>query len=151
MHKLLAIILFPIILGLCGCVSGSAHSNDLGSSRARTMTLGIVQKSLHKGQSQAEVINALGSPNMVTKDQNNNETWVYDKISTETSFSSSNANLGVAAMGAGALQSLVLGGYSGSYSRSAGAAASTQRTLTVVIKFNKSNLVESFAYHSSNF
>jgi hypothetical protein len=32
------------------------------------MTLGVVQKEIHKGLSQADVAEALGSPNIVTRD-----------------------------------------------------------------------------------
>ena len=43
------------------------------------------------------------------------------------------------------------GGASGSYSKEAGAASSTQRTLTVVIRFDTKGLVESTSYHASKF
>jgi outer membrane protein assembly factor BamE (lipoprotein component of BamABCDE complex) len=135
-----------------GCVSGASHSQDLGSANERAMTVGVVQKEIRKGQSQAEVVAALGSPNMVTKDRDDNETWVYDKIATEASYSNSSVGVGGAA-GAGAFLSptLLLGGVGANYSRSAGASSSTQRTLTVIIKFDKRGLVDSFSYHSSKF
>jgi F0F1-type ATP synthase membrane subunit c/vacuolar-type H+-ATPase subunit K len=142
---------FFVLNTLSGCISGAAHSRDLGSAQERSMTLGLVQKHLRKGQSQADVATFLGSPNLVTMDRNDNETWVYDKIATEASYSASGLGLGAGALGAGVAQSLALGGYGGSYSRNAGAASSTQRTLTVVIKFDQNNVVESFSYHSSKF
>jgi len=152
MPKVYMMIVLCALLSLTGCVSGSSHASDLGSSRDRAMTVGLVQKELRKGQSQADVASALGSPNLVTKDINDNETWVYDKIATEASYSNSSANLGAGGLGAGAVAStLLLGGVNGSYDRNAGASSSTQRTLTVIIKFNKSSLVEAFSYHSSKF
>lgn len=39
----------------------------------------------------------------------------------------------------------------GNYARQAGAASLTQRTLTVVIKFDHDNAVESLSYHSTTF
>jgi len=152
MPKVYMMIVLCALLILTGCVSGSSHASDLGSSSDRAMTVGLVQKELRKGQSQADVAGSLGSPNLVTKDVNDNETWVYDKIATEASYSNSSANLGAGGLGAGvAASTLLLGGVNGGYQRNAGASSSTQRTLTVIIKFNKSSLVESFSYHSSKF
>jgi outer membrane protein assembly factor BamE (lipoprotein component of BamABCDE complex) len=37
------------------------------------------------------------------------------------------------------------------YNRSAGATSTTQRTLTVVIKFDEQKIVRDFAYHTSRF
>jgi hypothetical protein len=45
---------------------------------------------------------------------------------------------------------LILGGLGGNYSRDAGAASTTQKTLTVIIKF-KDAKVETFSYHASKF
>jgi outer membrane protein assembly factor BamE (lipoprotein component of BamABCDE complex) len=103
------------------------------------MTLGVVQKEIKVGMSQADVVEALGSPNMVTKDADDKETWVYDKIATEASYSRDSG-------GTGLLLALV-----GGYGREAGAVSSTQRTLTVVIKFNPDGKVESTSYHATKF
>ncbi len=136
-----------------GCASAAKHQQNLGSSKEREMTIGIVQKEIRVGMSQADVASALGSPNIVTKDAEGKETWVYDKIATEASYSGSGGSLG-GAVGAGGVagDALILGGVGGSYARGAGAMATTQKTLTVVIKFDKnSGLVESFSYHTSKF
>jgi len=37
----------------------------------------------------AEVTQILGSPNIVTADENGLETWVYDKVATEANYSKS--------------------------------------------------------------
>ena len=137
----------------CGCMSAAQHQQDLGSSKEREMTVGIVQKEIRVGMSQADVATALGSPNIVTKDGEGKETWVYDKIATEASYSQSGGGLG-AGVGAGGVagSTLILGGVGGSYGKAAGATSTTQKTLTVVIKFDKNtSLVESFSYHTSKF
>ena len=100
------------------------------------MTLGIVQKEIRAGLTQADVATALGSPNIVTRDAAGNETWIYDKVATEASYSRSDAYGTILILGA---------------SSAAGAAASTQKTLTVVIKFDGDQRVETFSYHSSRF
>ncbi len=125
-----------LIVALSGCMSAVEHQRSLGSSQEREMTVGVVQKQIHKGMSQADVAEALGSPNIVTKDSSGLEAWVYDKIASEASYSNSSGYGNI----------LVLG-----VSKNAGASSTTQKTLTVVIKFNDKNTVESFTYHSSKF
>lgn len=132
--SLLGIVAALAVLG--GCKTAADHQRELGSTQDREMTLGVVQRDLRKGMSQADVATALGSPNIVTKDSEGKETWVYDKIASEASYSNGGHYL-----------TLVLFGTAGS----SGASSHTQRTLTVVIKFDDRSMVDSFAYHSSRF
>lgn len=129
-----------VTLFACGCMTASEHQQSLGSTKESDMTLGVVQKELHVGMSQADVATALGSPNIVSKDSEGKEAWIYDKIAREASYSNSSG---------GGYATLILLGVGGS--RNAGASSTTQRTLTVVIKFDKNSNVESFTYHSSKF
>lgn len=124
------------IVSFYGCMSAGIHQRSLGSTAEREMTVGLVQKEIRAGMSQADVVTALGSPNIVTRDGEGNETWVYDKIAKEASYSRSGAYGSI----------LVLG-----FNKEAGAVSSTERTLTVIIKFDEKNLVKSFSYHSSKF
>ena len=130
--------LFVLAL-LSGCMTAAQHKQSLHSTKEREMTVGIVQKEIHVGMSQADVAVALGSPNIVTRDSEGKEAWIYDKIATEASYSKSRA-------GTGLILALILGS-----SKEAGAASTTQGTLTVIIKFGENNLVESFSYHASKF
>ena len=129
----LAVVLTAVA---AGCTSAAQHQQDLGSTAERTMTLGVVQKTIRAGLTQDEVVVALGSPNIVTRDAEGRETWVYDKVASEASYSRSQ-NYGTV---------LILGG-----GNAAGAASTTQRTLTVAIKFGADQKVETFSYHSSRF
>ena len=117
------------------------------------MTVGVVQREIRTGMSQAEVAEALGSPNIVSRDADGMQTWIYDKIATEASYSRDSGGISgaIGAGGAPGSRSLVLGGLSTGYGKSAGAAATTQRTLTVIIKFGPGSLVDSFSYHTSRF
>lgn len=135
-NKLIFRLFVIVFVLLSGCMSAAQHQRSLSSTQEREMTLGIVQKEIRFGMSQADVATSLGSPNIVTKDSTGKETWIYDKIATEASYSKSH--------GYGTI--LILG-----FSRDAGAVSTTQKTLTVVIKFNEKNLVESFSYHASKF
>lgn len=125
----------PILL-VVGCTTAAQHHQTLPATTERDMTLGLVQKEIRVGMSQADVAASLGSPNMVTRDTTGLETWVYDKIATEASYSTSEAYGTV----------LLLG-----FSRSSGAASTTQRTLTVVIRFDERGLVKLLTYHASKF
>ena len=124
-------------LVVAGCMTAAEHQQSLGSTAEREMTVGIVQKEIRAGLTQAEVAEALGSPNIVTRDASGRETWIYDKVATEASYSNSAAGGGII---------LIVG-----VSRTAGAAATTQKTLTVVIKFDGQQRVDSFSYHASRF
>lgn len=127
-----AVILFSV----GACRTAQDNQRDLKSTQDREMTVGVVQREIKKGMAGASVVEALGSPNIVTKDEKERETWVYDKIATEASYSESQNGL-----------FLILGGFS----NQSGASSTTQRTLTVVIKFDVNGRVESFTYHSSKF
>lgn len=129
------ILASSIIVSSCTTVNGGSYSNSSGG-QSKDITVGKVQKELRKGMSGAEVAEVLGSPNIVTKDETGMETWVYDKIATEVSYSESSNVL-----------FLVLYAQAQNSSQ----AVMSQKTLTVVVKFNDNSKVESFSYHSSKF
>ena len=155
MKKIILGFQFCIILMVfltVGCISAARHYEDTHGSQERKMTVGVVQKEIRKGMSGADVATALGSPNIVTTDEQGREVWIYDKVSTDVSYSQSSGGGGMALLIGGVAGNSVGGaGASGSYSRSAGAASKTQRTLTVVIKFDNEKKVRDFAYHQSQF
>ena len=142
------LILLLIFAG--GCMSATEHRQALHSANEREMTVGIVQKDIHVGMSQADVAAALGSPNIVSKDSEGNQSWIYDKIATEVSYSRDSGGIAAGAGGLIGSWNMVLGGGAG-YSKSAGATAQTQKTLTIVIKFDENSLVKTLSYHSSKF
>ena len=132
-----AAILAVLASGLAGCMSAQQHAAAVNDASTDKMTVGTVQRSIHVGMSGAEVATVLGSPNVVTTDEQRREVWVYDKVSTQTVYSSSS----------GGVSALFFGGYS----ENAGAVSSTQKTLTVVVKYDEQGKVRDFAYHSSQF
>lgn len=152
MRQLVLPLLSLFALSSSGCMSAADHQRSLHSSADRDLTVGLVQARITKGMSQGEVAQVLGSPNIVSKDQGGSDTWIYDKIATEASYSQDAGGLG-GGVGAGGTpgSALILGGLTGSYNRSAGASAVTQRTLTVIIKFDSQGRVSDFSYHSSKF
>jgi outer membrane protein assembly factor BamE (lipoprotein component of BamABCDE complex) len=131
--KILNIFLVTCIFFLSGCASASYQRQQVQDDKGDRLTVGSVQKDINIGMSSADVIQTLGSPNVVTTDEERREVWVYDKIATDIVYSDSSAGL-----------KFLTSGRSGAVSRN-------QRTLTVVIKFDKEQKVRDFAYHTSSF
>lgn len=135
-------------LALSGCMTAAQHRADVEQPAGDQLTVGTVQKEIRVGMSGAEVAAVLGSPNIVSTDEERREVWIYDKISTDVAYSSSSGGLSTLILGGG---SSVGGGVGGSGNRSAGAASTSQKTLTVIIKFDNEKRVRDFAYHTSRF
>ena len=123
--RIISILLMGAFI-LSGCATATLHrqrvQDDSGEIRV--------------GMSSAEVAEVLGSPNVVSTDEERREVWIYDKIATDVSQSTSAAGAGL----------LIVGGIGAS-----GARSTSQRTLTVIIKFDKDGKVRDFAYHTSRF
>jgi len=137
------ILLVLSVILLAGCAS--MHAADVQKAReADKLTVGTVQREIRIGMSSAQVVEVLGSLNIVTTDEKGRGVWVYDRISTESIYSSSTALiLGILAGGSG--------GGGGLIGQSAGASSTTQKSLTVIIKFDEQKKVRDFAYRSSSF
>jgi outer membrane protein assembly factor BamE (lipoprotein component of BamABCDE complex) len=114
----------------------------------RAFTLGLVQKALRPGLSQADVAERLGSPSIVARETDGREAWVYDKVSSEKEASGESVGVGGAASGAGGSFWGLLGVTAGKRSEKS---KSSQRTLTVVIRFSAAGTVETFTWHDSRF
>ena len=148
-------LLLLLSLANTSCKTASEHAysvNDAMQANDQNLTVGKVQKEIRTGMSGAEVAVALGSPNIVTTDNERREVWVYDKISTQTAFSRSEGGVSFLVLGGALLgNGLVGGGITPGYSSGSGASATQQRTLTVIVKFDKQKKVRDFAYHTSRF
>jgi outer membrane protein assembly factor BamE (lipoprotein component of BamABCDE complex) len=139
MSRFLAPVLCAASLLLGGCQSATEHASQVHQAEdaGSRMTVGQVQREIHVEMSSADVVGVLGSPNMVTTDELRREVWVYDKVATESVSSGSS----------GGLNALIFGGFHSG----AGASSTSQRTLTVVIKFDQNARVRDFSYRSSSF
>ena len=144
MNSPLKVLAMALVAGALMACSATRHVEDVRAEAADRVTVGTVQKEIKLGMSGADVAGVLGSPNIVTTDSERRETWVYDKISTEVAYSKSGGSI------VGLIFSSSGGGLCGGYSK-AGATSTTQRTLTVVIKFDNDGLVRDFSYHASQF
>ena len=122
---LIALFVVAAPLIVAGCAS-------VDPVKEEQMTVAKAQREIKIGMTSAQVVEVLGSPNMVTTDDQRRETWVYDRVSTNVSSSSSGVWL------------LIAGTNSSSRSQN-------QRTLTIIVKFDEKSKVRDFAYRTSTF
>lgn len=135
---LLSVPSLALAITLAGCYPTSLtdQQKDMNAAKGEgdNLSVGKVQKEIRVGMSSADVVVVLGSPNMVTTDDKRREVWVYDKVSTEGMASTSK--------GTGFLW----------FPADRNATVSrTQKTLTIVIKFDEKGFVRDFAYNTSKF
>lgn len=136
-YKLAVLAALAVTVAACSPASEHAREVNEGRSQSDRLTVGTVQREIRQGMSGAEVASALGAPNVVTSDERRRETWVYDRISTERVVSES----------AGGVNFLFLAGGGAR----AGAAQTSQRSLTVIIRFDENGRVRDFSYRQSSF
>ncbi|CAK7192573.1 hypothetical protein COMNV_00777 [Commensalibacter sp. Nvir] len=130
--------LLPIVGLLAACQSAPQQINNIQNAQnadAR-LTLGMIESQLHKGMSSASVVEIFGPPNIVTSDDNHQEVWIYDRISTMRAHSNSG----------GWTTILILG-----LNNSANTSTTSQRTLTLIVKFDGQKQVKDYSYRYSNF
>jgi outer membrane protein assembly factor BamE (lipoprotein component of BamABCDE complex) len=142
-----------LVLLLCsGCVTAAKHRQDVRDDTADRLTVGKVQREIRVGMTSAEVVEVLGSPNIVSTDELRREVWVYDKVATEHAYSSSSGGVSALILGGGPVGSGIAGGLGGGhYSGQSGASSTSQRTLTIIIKYDENSRVRDFAYRQSSF
>ncbi|MEN8232173.1 MAG: hypothetical protein ABFR35_05780 [Thermodesulfobacteriota bacterium] len=146
MRKLIPVVLLSIIL--TACATAGTHRRAVQDDTGDRLTVGTVQKEIRVGMSGAEVAAVLGSPNIVSTDEERREVWIYDKVATDYVQSSSSGGISALILGVGSS----VGGLGGAgYDSSAGAASRSQRTLTIIIKYDHEGKVRDFAYHTSKF
>ena len=127
-----------------GCTAQQHASQVRAAEDTNRLTVGTVQREIRMGMSATEVAEVLGSPNIVTTDDNRQESWIYDRISSDVTYSRSS----------GTIIGLLFGGSGGGAgigTADSGSESRSQRTLTVVVKFDDYSRVRDFSYHTSRF
>lgn len=141
-----------IATSLSGCMTAAEHRAAVRDDSAERLTVGTVQRKILVGMPASDVASVMGSPNIVTTDEKRREVWIYDKIATERVYSTSEGGVSTLILGGVLVGPGLAGGAVAPYgSQSAGAASTTQRTLTVIIKFDEDKKVRDFSYHSTQF
>lgn len=134
MKSVSAIALAMFVMICSGCVQNNAKPV---TTRNSEFTHGNVQLNIKVGQtSKADVLEHFGAPNITTIDGSGQEVWSYQRQATVTQ-SSSSSNYWTVVLAGGA--------------NSASGFEQTQRTMTLIIKFGKNNLVSDFRSRSSEF
>jgi len=118
-------------IGLAGC--GGGGKAEIKDDR---LTVGRVQSEIKVGMPASQVVEILGSPNIVTTDEKRREVWMYDKVSTDRVDTSTSSY--------GTL--IILGKNSRDASSS-----QRQRTLTIIIKYDEDKKVRDLAYNYTQF
>ena len=121
--------LIALLVTLSFWITACAPSTPLAIIPARQLetkkiTLGNVQMVVKKGATNADVVGALGSPNIVTTNKDGTETWVYDKITTEAEYAQGT---------------------------NSGVAVTSTRTMIVTVKYDKSSRVEEVQYRQTSY
>ncbi|MGI6680980.1 MAG: hypothetical protein ACOX3T_05835 [Bdellovibrionota bacterium] len=127
---------FPIVSLLIVFTLVQACSSRNYNLNEERLTVAKAQREIKIGMSASEVLDVLGSPNMITTDDKRRETWVYDRVSTTVQASSSRHGVWVLFY---------------DYSNRNSLSSSTQRTLTIIVKFDNQSKVRDFAYRTSAF
>lgn len=137
------ISLLAAALVAAGC-SATQHRAEVQAEGAERVTVGTVQREIRVGMPSAAVAAILGAPNIVSTDSERREVWIWDKISSEVSYSRSSGVIAGLVVGSS-------GGGAGVGSKNAGASSASQRTLTIIVKFDDDGLVRDFSYRTSSF
>jgi outer membrane protein assembly factor BamE (lipoprotein component of BamABCDE complex) len=147
MKKTVSICLASSLL-FSGCMTAAQHQAALGTSEEEQLTVAAVQREIRLGMSGAAVLAVLGSPNIVSTDSERLEVWVYDRVGTEYTYSEGRTGL-VSLIGAAG--GSAAGGVLPTHEHRAGATRRSQKTLTIIIKFDEDKRVRDFSYHASRF
>jgi outer membrane protein assembly factor BamE (lipoprotein component of BamABCDE complex) len=118
---------------LTGCLNPQEVHNSVRGDDKATISVGAAQRSIRVGMPNSGVAEALGSPNIVSTDEEGREVWIYDRVTTSVRATAANGPL-----------TLFVGG-------GAAAAERSQCTLTIIVKFDKAGKVRDLAYHTSKF
>lgn len=102
-----------------------------------SLTQGNVQLNVQVGKTtKADVLDAFGAPNITTRDGNGQEVWSYQRHATVAQSKEKESFWTILLVGGG--------------SRSSGF-SQTMRTMTLIIKFDKSDVVTDFRSRTSDF
>lgn len=128
-----ATVLSAAIAAGCGPTEAQRQTDEIRAARTgENLTAGTVQRKIEKGMPSAEVVEALGSPNILSTDAEGRQVWVYERFARDVTTSDSWTFL--IFWGAGNQASSV-----------------SERSLTVIVKFDEDERVRDVAYHATNF
>lgn len=123
------VLLVPVLL-LQGCATFPESKEPKQKS---SLTMGTIKAKIIKGvTTQAEVLNLLGAPNLVTKNRDNNEVWNYNRMSFK------------ARVGEDAGTLILWGG-------SRAVSSTTTESFDLIIEFDKNDIVKDYSVISASY
>jgi outer membrane protein assembly factor BamE (lipoprotein component of BamABCDE complex) len=121
-------------VALTGCVQTQTKPV---TTRNSELTHGNVQMNIKKGETtQTQILETFGAPNITSIDASGQEVWTYQRMASVAQASSSSNYWTV----------ILAGG-----SNTAAGFEQSQRTMTLIIKFNEQKVVSDFRSRSSEF
>lgn len=127
--KLSSCFLFLFVVLL---ISGCATSGVKEMSNTN-LTAGKVKIEIKKGETtQAEILQIFGSPNIITKNRNNDEVWNYNRMSYESAYGSDSGGL------------IFWGG-------SRAVSSATTKSFDLIIIFDENDVVKDYSIISASF
>ena len=130
------ITLASILIAVAGCSTNSGPLVSIPSRSMETQRLAVgAAQMLKVGATSERVIELLGTPNVVSNNEDGMETWVYDKVSKEMEIVRSSD-----------------GGWFFTPNRQQSTVRiEDERTLIVVIKFDKDQRVSNVRYRQTSY
>jgi outer membrane protein assembly factor BamE (lipoprotein component of BamABCDE complex) len=105
-------------------------------SNQRGMSVATIQQNLQKGMEKASVIQLLGSPRMIFRNENGSETWAYDWNSSQTQKKSATNGWTLGVLGASGVDKKV---------------RHSSQSLTLILHFSEKGKLQNFSYRDTSF
>ncbi len=129
-------VFMPFALALAS-VSGIASAQTSLDGRNGALTQGNVQLNMKVGEtSKSNVLEVFGSPNITTRDGSGQEVWSYQRHATVSQSKEKNSFWTILLFGS---------------STKTSGLSQTMRTMTLIIKFDKNDIVSDFRSRTSDF
>lgn len=139
----------PLLAAALFLAFSIAPEPALGQEKNQGMTHGLVQMTMTVGETtQLEVLEAFGAPNITTIDATGQEVWTYHKHATVSQSKTKSKSFGILF---GAVGSVLGGGVGGGASSTNSGFEQSTRSMILIIKFDKQNVVSDFRSRSSSF
>ena len=130
-----------IVFAMCGIYAATVGCSQ---SRPSAITPGAAKRHIEPGvTTQAEVVEVFGTPNVLTR-KDGGEMWVYDKVSSRTTYTAFGLGGGGGGLGSGGAGGGLAGGSFGSMRRS-------ETTVMLIIYFDEYDVVRDYKITQTKF
>jgi len=133
-------LMLTLFIGLVS--SGCYTAPKVGDESQRSnLTVGMVKTQIIKGETnQAEILEIFGSPNIITKNRDNDEVWNYNRMSFETASSSGSI-----------LAIFWTGNVAGAGGASKAASTATTKSFDLILIFDENDVVIDYSVIAASY